>query len=243
MTRSDGCVYVFFTRSAFLFVASSMFSRCSRSCRLRTSVSAASARISAWVRGLYTPWLGSRLGAGRFAAASLAASDLLRMSFTMARDDLRTPSSHVTASLSRIARPMSAGSGFTLGALGFRAAVPPAPPPSGFTGLRSGALSAFFVRSLATCTSSSSEDDSSSLKSSSKTSSFSDSDSYTPSPSSSAKASCPQNSSSALSSSSRSLFMRRPRVERFGRAVDDMAPNLDRAEPCARARRSGRGDR
>mmetsp|Transcript_12818 Transcript_12818/g.54998 ORF Transcript_12818/g.54998 Transcript_12818/m.54998 type:complete len:208 (+) Transcript_12818:22-645(+) len=52
LTRRHGCVCVFLTRSAFFFVASSMFSRCSRSLRLRTSVSAASARISAWVMGL-----------------------------------------------------------------------------------------------------------------------------------------------------------------------------------------------
>ena len=100
-----------------------------------------------------------------------AASDLLRMSLTMARDDFRTPSSHVTASLSSIGIPKSAGSGLTLGALGFLGTAPA--PPSGFAGLRSGALSTFFVRSLATWTSSSSDDDSSSSKSESKTSSFS----------------------------------------------------------------------
>ena len=42
----------------------------------------------------------------------------------MARDDFRTPSSHVTASLSSIGIPKSVGSGLTLGALGFLGTAP-----------------------------------------------------------------------------------------------------------------------
>ena len=199
--RTDGPEYVFLTRSAFFLTASSMLRSRSRSCRFATSVTAASARISAWVSCRGGSALGLRLGAGRALAASRAASDCAMTSLTPLREDLRRPPSHVEASPwndpardeSRPRGARGAADFFSRGAAGV---------------LRSGALSAGLRRSRATTTSSESDEDSSSSKSASKTSACSDSDSYCPSSSSSANASWFQNSSSALSSSSRSLFMR-----------------------------------